>query len=237
MKTKKEFIALSLSLCILLSACGQQPDLKYADYTETDLLKLEEKSLYPYGEDITLCGHKNGYHGVSVAVSDFAENGKTLEDFASEKSGSEDFNIVEFVKFADISKDSYKEYVDKYYPLDSDRKDKDEILKDREELLADMEIIYCGNETKINNYFNENIQTYSKDENEAEPTKNFFVIHGALIRYVGVEKYHGYLKRVLGSKYDNVVNFIRFFKIDKNTFEKILTEAEDLDFYNISELY
>lgn len=233
MKDIKLITAVGLCFCIFLSACGQQSDPRYADYTQTDLLKLEEKELYPYCEDITLCGHKNGYHGVSVAVSDFAENGKTLEDFVSEKSGSEDFNIVEFVKFADISKESYKAYIDKYYPSD----DKDELLKDREEALTDMEIIYCDDETKINNYFNENIQTYSNDESEAEPTKNFFVIHGSLIRYVGGEKYHEYLKRVLGSKYDNVINFIRYFKINRSTFEEILTEAEDLDFYIIDELY
>lgn len=121
--------------------------------------------------------------------------------------------------------------------MDSDRKDKEEVFKDREEALADMEIIYCGDETKINNYYNENIQTYSDDESEAEPTKNFFVIHGSLIRYVGSEKYHEYLKHVLGSKYDNVKNFIEYFKIDRSTFEEILTEAEDLDFYIIDELY
>ena len=221
---KKECIALSLSLCMLLSACSRQPDPRYADYTQSDLLELEEHSLFPFGEDMCLCGHREGYHSIHFALDEFTGNGKTAEDFISEKnSDSEDFNIVEFVKFADISKESYKAYIDKYYPSDSVE-------------LADMEIIYCGDETKINNYFNFNIQSHS-EENETEPAKNFFVIHGALIRHVGEEKYKEYLTHVLGTKYDNVVSFIRHFEIDKGTFVEIMAEAEDLDFYIIDELY
>ena len=90
---------------------------------------------------------------------------------------------------------------------------------------------------KINNYFNFNIQSHSLEENETEPTKNFFVIHGALIRHVGEEKYKEYLTHVLGTKYDNIVSFIRNFEIDKGTFEEIMMEAEDLDFYDVGELY
>ena len=133
---KKECIALSLSLCMLLSACSRQPDPRYADYTQSDLLELEEHSLFPFGEDMCLCGHREGYHSIHFALDEFSGNGKTAEDFISEKnSDSEDFNIVEFVKFADISKGSYKAYIDKYYPSDSVE-------------LADMDIIYCGDETR-----------------------------------------------------------------------------------------
>lgn len=235
MQLKKELTAASLTLCLLLSACGQQPDPRYADYIETDMSKFEEHRLY---DDVSLCGHKQSFHSIEVGMDEFSNNGRTSEEFIAEKGwGFDAFNIIEYVEFTDISKDGYKAYVDKYYPLDSERTDREALLKDREEFFADMEIIYCGNETKINNYFNENIQTYFKDENEEEPTKNFFYTHGALIRYVGVEKYHEYLKHVIRSKYDNVKNFIEYFKIDRSTFEEVLREAENLDFYNIDELF
>lgn len=233
MKRKTIISALALCACVLFTACGKQSS-KYADYIETNMSQLEEKRLY---DDVSLCGHSLEYHTVNSFIYELAEGGKTIDEYVKERgSNNEELNIVDYVKFADISKEEYLAAIDKYYPPDS--KD-DSKIKDREMYLSDAEIIYCGDDTKINNYFNQNVGTYRPEEHgEEEPTKNFFVTHGALARYVGGEKFKNeYLKHVFCTKYDNVRNFIEYFNIDRSTFEEIMRSAGAPDFYNIDELF
>lgn len=262
MKLKTTISALALCTCILLTACEQQsdpvdtsqpaaemskpaetvsdniqPTSKYADYIETDISKLEDNgelgSVLESGLG-SFCGHKQEYHGIHSYVSELVDKEKNDAYINEHGWGVEAFDIVDFVKYADISKEDYIASVNKYYPPDSEDAD---VLKEREKILSDIEIIYCGDQTKIDNYFNENDGSYNLAENETEPTKNFFTIHGALMRYVGGKKYHAYLERIFGTKYDNVKNFIEYFKIDRSTFEEIMKTAEASDFYNIDDLF
>lgn len=258
MKRKTIISAIALCMCILLTACGKEPapagvsgtdnDVsvteskptasKYADYIETDISKFEingglAKVLESGGG--TYCGHKQEYHCIETLLDGASGNGKTIDDYVNERRLS-NINIVDFVKYADISKENYIVCINKCYPSDSNDPG---VVGVREKCLSDVEIIYCGDETRIQNYFNENDGSMrTNDEaNKTAPTKNFYVIHGALMRHVGVEKYHTYLERVYGSKYDNVKNFIEYFKIDKSTFEDIMKTAEASDFYDIDDLF
>lgn len=237
MKFKKYLIPIVLLFCLALSACQQSAGGKYADYIETDTSKLEEKKLY---DDESLCGHVQRFHSIPSGLNELSKNGKNDDEFIDSTGwGSESLNIVDYVKFADISKDDYIAFVNsKYKTADGEKAaDADENAKLLEEALADAEAIYSGDETKISNRFNQNVQTYKPTDSEKEFSKNFFTVHGALIRYVGADKYQDYMKYVLETKYDNVKNFIEYFKIDKSTFEKIMEQAEASDFYNAGDLF
>lgn len=256
MKRKTIISAMALCICMLLTACGKEPapagasgadtDVsvieskptasKFADYIETDISKLEINgglaNVLESGLG-TFCGHNQKYHCIETFLDEASGNGKTFDDYVNECEQNS-INIVDFVKYADISKEDYIASINKHYPSDSNDPD---VLEDREKNLSDVEVIYCGDETKTNNYFNENNGSYLNETAKVDPTRNFFVTHGALMRYVGVEKYHTYLEHVYGSKYDNVKNFIEYFKIDRSTFEEIMKKAEASDFYNIDELF
>lgn len=258
MKHKTIISAITLCTCILLTACGKEPApagvsgtgnnvsvteskptaSKFADYIETDISKLEKnnglKNILESGLG-TFSGYTQRYHCIEGFVDDASANGKTLDDYVNERESS-GINIVDFVKYADVSKEAYVAGINKCFPADSEDAG---VLKDRERLLADVEVIYCGDEVKINNYFNENDGSMRTDDeaNKTAPTKNFYVIHGALMRHVGVKNYHPYLEHVFGTKYDNVKNFIEYFKIDKSTFEDIMKTAEASDFYDIDDLF
>lgn len=232
MKTKQALTAIALSLTLLLTGC-QQASSKYSDYILKDLIKHEAHKL---PQDETLCGHEEGYHNISAGLAKLSANGKTIDDFVSEKKETEELNIVEFVKYADISGEAFAEYVNTAFPDKDEKGSENSGYKEIRELYSS-DIIFSGNEAKINNHFNKNVSTYQKTEAEIEPSKNFFCIHGSLIRQVGKDKYHEYLKYVIGSKYDNIKNFTEYFKIDKDTLENVLKTAEASDFYDVEDLF
>lgn len=210
---------------------------KYADYVETDLSKYKPtgklESVLESGLG-TYCGHTQDFHSIPSYVYSLVDEEKHNSYIDERGWGVDTFDIVDYVKSMDISKEDYIASVNKCYPPDSEDAD---ALKEREKILADAEIIYCEDDARIYNYFNQNDWSYKPAENEKEPSKNFFVTHGAIMRYLGVEGYHAYLDCVYGTKYDNIKNLIEYFKLDRNRFEEIMKKADALDFYDIDDLF
>lgn len=210
---------------------------KYADYVETDSSKYKPtgklESVLESGLG-TYCGHTQDFHSIPSYVYSLVDDEKHNSYVDEHGWGVDAFDIVNYVKSMDISKEDYIASVDKCYPPDSEDAD---VLKEREKILADAEIIYCEDDARIYNYFNQNDWSYKPAENEKEPSKNFFVTHGAIMRYLDVEGYHAYLDCVYGTKYDNIKNLIEYFKLDRSKFEEIMKKADALDFYDIDDLF
>lgn len=210
---------------------------KFADYVETDPSEYKPtgklESVLESGLG-TYCGHTQDFHSIPSYVYSLVDDEKHNSYVDEHGWGVDAFDIVDYVKSMDISKEDYIAGVNKCYPPDSEDAN---VLKEREKILADAEIIYCEDDTKIYNYFNQNDWSYKPAENEKEPSKNFFVTHGAIMRYLGAGNYHIYLDCVYGTKYDNIKNLIEYFKLDRSKFEEIMKKADALDFYDVDDLF
>lgn len=256
MKHKTTISAIAFCFCMLLSGCGEQPaqvnmpqtasntskpsesvsddkqsGSKYEGFIETDLSKFKDNSVLEgfLEQGDAPFGYNMDYLGIDSFLIDICGEEKFDKYLNEVKESNRLENVVDFVKFADISKEDYIAAVEKICTLGDE---------EAERFLSDIEIIYCGDETKIDNYFNCNSRSFNAEYNNVtEPTKNFFCIHGALLRYVDYAELRSYLDPIYSTKYDNVKNFIEYFKIDRSTFEEIMKKAEASDFYNIDALF
>ncbi|MDE6726606.1 MAG: hypothetical protein K2J80_01555 [Oscillospiraceae bacterium] len=209
----------------------KQFDSKYAEFIETDLSKFEDDDLLGgfLEQGDAPFGYNPDYLSVDTFLYDICGEEKANEYFNEVKENNRLMNVVDFVKYANISKEDYIAAVEKIYTSGDEEWNR---------YMSNIEIIYCGDETKIDNYFNYNSRSFNAEYNNVtEPTKNFFCIHGALLRYVDYAELRKYLGPVYSTKYDNVKNFIEYFKIDRSTFEEIMKKAEASDFYNIDDLF
>lgn len=209
----------------------KQSGSKYAEFIETDLSKFEEDDLlewfleqgdHPFGYNLD-------YLDIDTFLIDICGEEKVDEYVNEMEENNRLWNVVDFVKYANISKEDYIAAVEKICTSGGE---------ELERQLSNIEIIYCGDETKIANYFNHNSRSFVPEHNNVtEPTKNFFFIHGALSRYADYAELCSYLGPIYSTKYDNVKNFIEYFKIDRSTFEEIMKKADASDFYNIDDLF
>lgn len=223
---KKLAVILILTLSLCLSTCSERRTLYEYILTVDAVDALSEKEL---PKDELFCGHNKYYHTVDIELYERA-SGYAQKTYDLIPNFSDDKNIESFIDISHINKDNFIEYLDEIYP-EGDMVFNPDI---KARAAFDPEIIYSGDDIAIGMHFNQNCSSFKAS---TIPTKNFFIIHGAVIRYIGKDKYMTYLSHVYGTKYDNISNLIHYFNIDKVTFINLMNCNKAADFYNCRELF
>lgn len=177
------------------------------------------------GGDFIWCCHRFEYHNIEGNVRDFIESKSpgAFDKFGDMFSPTEDFNVRFCFDYFGIPKEMWwdiydKDFISKHY--------KDyEMFKFDEDLwfsdtyyMEDIFLVEPGVCPEANS-------VYIRPEDDDIHTDRYFTIHPSLINYVGEDKFEEFKNKYAGTEDFNILNFIKYFNISKETFSK-LTETK-----------
>ena len=251
MKKTTVFI-LIFSLILALSACGKTVDNDKTRAAQSEITESEVKSTPEtsnteqvsasddegIGDDTPYCGHTNDYHTLDGNAIDYVNN---LESGAADKyidlfGETEDCNIRAFMDYFGIPKQDYwklhnKEFMLQYpdfYDMnvyDPDRWFADDYYEDPY-FIRESETAPDAGSVMI------------KPSADTNHTDRYYTIHGALIKFVGQEKFDEFKNKFGGTEDYNVLNFIKYFSIRKDDFSKCTDlPEENYGIYNTEYVY
>lgn len=241
-----KIIAMCVSILMLITACGIQQPLadKQPDSVETTALTSTDIQAIGGYEDVSSRERPNGFYFLDASLVEYADGKGDKEhtygkEYVDLYVNTLDFNPRSFCRYYGITKD---EYAGIYAYL---KNVNDDNLKSREYLR---EFIYIdelfGTQEQFNSKFT--LDTYDSltvkseeimSEGCTEHTYTYHTIHYTLIEYVGSEKYAEFKKQFAGTEDFNILNFIKYFDIDRPTYEKIISADGWTDEYGVFRNY
>ncbi|MHC1695164.1 MAG: hypothetical protein AB9835_07810 [Eubacteriales bacterium] len=150
-----------------------------------------------------------------------------------------DINPRSFCLYFGISKDEYKNI----YSYMGNREDT--IFKDDSsgDIYFYIDELFGTQEQLINKFALDSYKSLAikseeiMPEGDTEHTYTYHTIHYTLIEYVGAEKYAEFKNKFAGTEDFNILNFIKYFDIDRATYEKIISADGWTDEYDVFHNY
>lgn len=249
---KTIIVFLSVILIVSLSACNNwnnntlvtttvKVDTLTNEPIETSTFSTDEKTEEFYKENIggdePLCNHEYHYHTIDGCFTEYVDkyapgwSHKFIDMFGY----TEDCNIRFFMDYFGIPKEKFWIIVGSHASnLGIDYED----FFNTDRWYADN---YATNEYFItdDNPAPDSESVIIRPENDTIHTDRYFTIHKSLINLVGEEYFNEFKEKYGGTECFNVLYFIDYFKISRESFETCMEEQRKTSFniYNVNYVY
>lgn len=194
--------------------------------TLSDKLVTNEENIGIGGDGISLCCHIPQYHAIEGFVFEFINKKSpgAFDKFEELFSYTEDFNTRFCFDYFGIPKEMWWEVNDKEL-VSKHREDYEMFFYDADLWFSDtyykedVILLEPGVATDADSVF-------IRPKGDNIHTDRYFTIHPSLINYVGKDKFEEFKNKYAGTEDFNILNFIKYFNISKETFSK-LTETKE----------
>jgi hypothetical protein len=173
--------------------------------------------------------HVEGYFSVDGFVIDYIDSfgkDKFQNEFAKMYVGTQDFNTGFVCEYYGISKEKYIEIIS---PI-LDSSDKSSPIN---QIHANYEVWFSSDYDNYSGYINSDyVAPGIKPETirfaeDKEHTNRYYTIDSKLIQYVGEAKYNDFKNKYKETKDFNILNFVKYFNISKDSFREIIGYTPD----------
>lgn len=177
------------------------------------------------GGDFIWCCHSFFYHSINGDLYEFIEEKSpgAFDKFGEMFSPTEDFNVRFCFDYFGIPKEMWWEIFNKEYIMEN-YSDEDKLFYDADLWFSDT--YYMEDAFLVEpGVCPEADSVYIRPEGDDIHTDRYFTIHPSLINYVGEDKFEEFKNKYAGTEDFNILNFIKYFNISKETFSE-LTETK-----------
>ena len=246
----KRIISLFIMIVLVISfvACGKETrspkNNSISLQNITNNISTSEKNMIETdnigGNDVMPCNHIWEYHGIDSYYLNYVEKKAPgwTDKFSDMFIQTEDFNLRVFADYFGISKDALSKIISQEI-IDF------KIAEGVYSKADDIDLWYIDNYSTNSNFLvDDNPAPDSgsvmiRPENDTIHTDRYFTIHKSLINLVGEEYFNEFKEKYGGTEYFNVLNFIDYFNISRESFEICMEEQRKNSsyIYNVDYVY